>query len=51
VHLAGLNHFHLLNHARVYEHLERFLSRASAPRGRRALAAGSPSDAETPPDR
>jgi pimeloyl-ACP methyl ester carboxylesterase len=25
VHLGGLNHFHLLNHERVYEHLERFL--------------------------
>ena len=25
VHLGGLNHFHLLNHERVFEHLERFL--------------------------
>ncbi|MEA2166721.1 MAG: hypothetical protein QOF76_21 [Solirubrobacteraceae bacterium] len=27
VHLAGLNHFHLLNHKRVYEHLAAFLKR------------------------
>lgn len=27
VHLGGLNHFHLLNHERVFEHLERFLGR------------------------
>lgn len=27
VHLAGMNHFHLLNHQRVYEHLARFLGR------------------------
>ena len=27
VHLGGLNHFHLLNHERVFEHLEQFLGR------------------------
>jgi pimeloyl-ACP methyl ester carboxylesterase len=51
VHLGGLNHFHLLNHARVYEHLQRFLSRASARRGPRELAAAPPSVAGTPPAR
>ncbi len=32
VHLGGLNHFHLLNHERVFEHLERFLGRARTDR-------------------
>jgi pimeloyl-ACP methyl ester carboxylesterase len=32
VHLGGLNHFNLLNHTRVYEHLAKFLSRERAPR-------------------
>jgi hypothetical protein len=31
VHLGGLNHFSLLNHDRVFEHLEQFLSRQRAP--------------------
>lgn len=31
VHLGGLNHFHLLNHERVFEHLERFLQRDRVP--------------------
>ncbi len=29
VHLGGLTHFHLLNHERVFKHLERFLGRPS----------------------
>ncbi len=29
MHLGGLNHFHLLNHERVYEHLAAFLKRAA----------------------
>ncbi len=37
VHLGGLNHFNLLNHTRVFEHLERFLARERAPQ--RALSA------------
>jgi pimeloyl-ACP methyl ester carboxylesterase len=32
VHLGGLNHFNLLNHERVYEHLAEFLVRERAPR-------------------
>jgi hypothetical protein len=36
VHLNGLTHFNLLNHASVYEHLEAFLAR---PRARRLLTA------------
>ncbi len=39
VHLGGLNHFHLLNHKQVYEHLARFLERGR--RGRRALTAAT----------
>jgi pimeloyl-ACP methyl ester carboxylesterase len=35
--LGGLTHFRLLNHARVYEHLEKFLKKPV--RARRALAA------------
>jgi pimeloyl-ACP methyl ester carboxylesterase len=37
VHLGGLNHFNLLNHTRVYEHLAKFLQRERA--GRPALTA------------
>ncbi len=37
VQLGGLTHFRLLNHQRVYEHLERFLARERAPQ--RALPA------------
>jgi hypothetical protein len=39
VHLHGIHHFALLNHAEVYTHLRDFLGR---PRHRRALVAGSP---------
>lgn len=37
IHIGGLNHFHLLNHKQVYEHLARFLERA--PHAQRALTA------------
>ena len=30
IHLGGLHHFNLLNHERVYEHLEQFLARSPA---------------------
>lgn len=40
VHLGGLNHFHLLNHERVFEHLERFLARDRVPRRQLVSAAG-----------
>ena len=39
VHLGGLTHFHLLNHERVFRHLERFLG-IEAP----MVAAGGPVD-------
>jgi pimeloyl-ACP methyl ester carboxylesterase len=39
VHLGGLNHFNLLNHTRVYEHLATFLGRARAVRAVPALPA------------
>ncbi|MEA2126527.1 MAG: hypothetical protein QOI80_3309, partial [Solirubrobacteraceae bacterium] len=35
VHLGGLNHFNLLNHKRVYEHLAMFLGRDRAARAAR----------------
>ncbi len=41
VHLGGLNHFHLLNHERVYQHLEQFLKRAPVARRQLTAVAGS----------
>jgi pimeloyl-ACP methyl ester carboxylesterase len=38
-HLGGLNHFHLLNHPRVYEQMLEWLRRAPQPAGRRLLPA------------
>ncbi len=43
VHLGGLNHFHLLNHERVFEHLERFLARPPAARRQLSAAAAAAS--------
>jgi hypothetical protein len=39
VHLGGLNHFNLLNHTRVYEHLAKFLGRKRSVRAVPALPA------------
>jgi PGAP1-like protein len=38
-HLGGLNHFHLLNHPRVYEQMLEWLRRAPQPAGQRLLPA------------
>jgi pimeloyl-ACP methyl ester carboxylesterase len=38
-HLGGLNHFHLLNHPRVYEQMLEWLRRAPQPVGQRLLPA------------
>ncbi len=38
-HLGGLNHLHLLNHPRVYEHMRTSLAAAPAPMAQRLLPA------------